>query len=84
MNFGWASRPRPDLAIANSRFTAGSVGAVFPGVPVVDWYLLVAEPPRLCASCHHLDSERMTRAHSGAAATAGRCTACHDPHVVKG
>jgi glycosyltransferase involved in cell wall biosynthesis len=33
----WAARTPPDLVIANSRFTAGTVGAIFPGVnaPVV-------------------------------------------------
>ena len=30
----WARRTRPDLVIANSVFTAGTVSAVFPGAPV--------------------------------------------------
>lgn len=29
-----ATRTRPDVVIANSRFTSGTAGAVFPGVPV--------------------------------------------------
>ncbi len=40
----WAARTPPDLVLANSRFTAGTVPAVFPGVPVEVWYLPVAEP----------------------------------------
>ncbi len=33
----WASRTPPDLVVANSRFTAGSVPAMFPGIPVEVW-----------------------------------------------
>jgi glycosyltransferase involved in cell wall biosynthesis len=40
-----AARTRPDLAIANSRFTAGTVAAVFPGVPVEVVYLPVEVTP---------------------------------------
>lgn len=40
----WAARTPPDLAIANSRHTAGTVPAVFPGVPVEVAYLPVPEP----------------------------------------
>jgi predicted CXXCH cytochrome family protein len=45
--------------------------------------LLVAEPPRLCGACHHASGEEMVRAHQGIAAAGGRCTGCHDPHVVR-
>ena len=38
-----ASRTRPDLVIANSQFTAGSVRSVFPGVRVEAWNLPVAQ-----------------------------------------
>jgi len=34
----WASRTPPDLVVANSRFTAGSVAALFPGIPVEVWH----------------------------------------------
>jgi glycosyltransferase involved in cell wall biosynthesis len=37
-----ASRIPPDLVVANSRFTAGSVKSVFPKAPVVTWHLPVA------------------------------------------
>jgi glycosyltransferase involved in cell wall biosynthesis len=40
----WAGRTPPDLVIANSRFTAGSVATVFPGSPVETWYLPVSPP----------------------------------------
>jgi len=38
----WASRTSPDLVIANSRFTAGSVRNVFPGARVEAWHLPVS------------------------------------------
>jgi len=40
----WASRTLPDLVVANSRFTAGSVAAVFPGIPVREWHAPSAPP----------------------------------------
>jgi glycosyltransferase involved in cell wall biosynthesis len=40
----WAARTPPDLVLANSRFTAGSVGNVFPGIPVEVWHYPVARP----------------------------------------
>jgi glycosyltransferase involved in cell wall biosynthesis len=40
----WAARSRPDRVVANSRFTAGTVGAIFPGVPVAVWHLPVTVP----------------------------------------
>jgi glycosyltransferase involved in cell wall biosynthesis len=46
---GWvdrrAARVRPDLAIVNSRVTAGTTGRVFPGVPLEVIYCPVAPPP---------------------------------------
>ena len=39
-----ASRTPPDLVVANSRFTAGSVGNVFPGTRVEVWHYPVARP----------------------------------------
>jgi glycosyltransferase involved in cell wall biosynthesis len=43
----WAARTCPDVAIANSRFTAASVPNLFPGVPTDVAYLPVRlEPPR--------------------------------------
>jgi glycosyltransferase involved in cell wall biosynthesis len=38
----WALRTRPDLVIANSRYTAALARSAFPGVPVSVWYLPVA------------------------------------------
>ena len=43
----WALRTRPDLVIANSRYTAAAARGAFPGVPVSVWYLPVAPPPPL-------------------------------------
>jgi glycosyltransferase involved in cell wall biosynthesis len=40
----WASRTAPEAVIANSRFTAATVGCVFPGVEVEVCYLPVAPP----------------------------------------
>jgi len=40
----WASLTPPDLVLANSRFTAGSVGNVFPGTRVEVWHYPVARP----------------------------------------
>ena len=37
----WSARTPPDLVLANSRFTAGSVGVVFPGTRVEVWHLPV-------------------------------------------
>lgn len=37
----WASRTPPELVMANSRFTAGSVPNIFPGARVESWYLPV-------------------------------------------
>jgi glycosyltransferase involved in cell wall biosynthesis len=38
----WASRTRPDLAICNSRFTAGTLRNVYPGLPAETMYYPVA------------------------------------------
>jgi glycosyltransferase involved in cell wall biosynthesis len=40
----WASRTPPDLVIANSRFTAGSVASLFPGIPIEVWHAPRALP----------------------------------------
>jgi glycosyltransferase involved in cell wall biosynthesis len=40
----WSARTPPDRVIANSRFTAGTAGRVFPGVAVEVHYLPVAAP----------------------------------------
>ncbi len=40
----WAARIPPDLVVANSRFTAGSAGTVFPGTRVEAWHYPVAPP----------------------------------------
>lgn len=40
----WARRTPPDLVVANSRHTAGTVARVFPGAPVEVVYLPVPEP----------------------------------------
>lgn len=39
-----AARTPPDLVVANSRFTAGSAGALFTGTRVEAWHLAVAPP----------------------------------------
>jgi glycosyltransferase involved in cell wall biosynthesis len=39
-----AARTRPDVVVANSRFTAGPAGELFPGVPVEVVYPPVPEP----------------------------------------
>jgi glycosyltransferase involved in cell wall biosynthesis len=40
----WAARTRPDVVIANSRFTAGSAATLFPQSPVEVVYLPVSAP----------------------------------------
>ncbi len=40
----WASLTPPDFVLANSRFTAGSVGNVFPGSRVEVWHYPIAGP----------------------------------------
>lgn len=40
----WSARTPPDLVLANSRFTAGSAGNVFPGIRVEVWHCPVARP----------------------------------------
>ena len=40
----WSARTAPDVVLANSQFTAGSVGVVFPGTRVEVWHYPVARP----------------------------------------
>jgi glycosyltransferase involved in cell wall biosynthesis len=40
----WASRTRPDLLVANSRFTAAVIKAMYPAIPVEVWHAPRALP----------------------------------------
>jgi glycosyltransferase involved in cell wall biosynthesis len=42
----WSRRSRPDLVLANSRFTASTAGRLFPSLPARLWYYPIEEPPQ--------------------------------------